>query len=90
MNSEPQQAETARPPYELTDRDRAMLAFEGQWWHHAGAKEDAIRREFDLSPTRYYQILTALIDRDEALAVEPMVVKRLRRVRDQRRRARLR
>jgi len=74
----------------LTDRDRKMLAFESQWFRYAGAKEDAIRREFDMSATRYYQILNALIDRPEALAAEPMTVKRLRRLRDDRRRRRAR
>lgn len=71
----------------LTDRERAVLTFEGSaHWNHQGAKEDAIRRQFDLSPTRYYQILNTLIDRPEALAEQPMLVKRLQRVRDQRRR----
>lgn len=88
MNGRPAPKPAPREPYELTDRDRKMLEFEGQWWHHQGAKEDAIRHTFDLSATRYYQILNALIDRDEALAAEPMIVKRLRRLRDQRRRSR--
>src|SRR4051794_23784335 len=73
---------------ELSDRDRAILAFERQWWKYAGAKEQAIRESFGMSATRYYQILNALIDRPEALAADPMLVKRLRRVRASRQRAR--
>jgi len=73
---------------ELSDRDRAILAFERQWWKFAGAKEHAIRLRFDLSATRYYQVLNALIDRPEALAHDPMVVKRLHRLRAARQRAR--
>jgi hypothetical protein len=73
---------------ELSARERAILAFERQWWKFAGAKEQAIRRQFDLSATRYYQMLNALIDRPEALAHDPMVVKRLRRLRAARQRAR--
>jgi hypothetical protein len=73
---------------ELSDRDQAILAFERQWWKFAGAKEQAIRLRFDLSATRYYQVLNALIDRPEALAHDPMVVKRLRRLRAARQRAR--
>ena len=73
---------------ELSDRDREMLAFERQWWKYAGSKEQAIRELFDLSATRYYQALNALIDRPEALAHDPMLVKRLRRVRQTRQRAR--
>ncbi|MBV9291043.1 MAG: DUF3263 domain-containing protein [Frankiales bacterium] len=73
---------------ELTDRDREILAFERQWWKYAGAKEQAVRELFDMSATRYYQVLNALIDRPEALAADPMLVKRLRRLRSQRQRAR--
>ena len=69
-------------------RDREILAFERQWWKYAGAKEQAIRELFDMSATRYYQVLNALIDRPEALAADPMLVKRLRRLRAGRQRAR--
>jgi hypothetical protein len=72
----------------LSERDRRILAFERQWWKYAGAKEQAIREQFDMSATRYYQLLNLLIDRPEALAHDPMLVKRLRRVRSQRRRQR--
>ncbi|HVK24109.1 MAG TPA: DUF3263 domain-containing protein [Actinokineospora sp.] len=74
----------------LSDRDHAMLAFEKQWWKAAGSKEQAIREIFDLSSTRYYQILNELIEKPEALAVEPMLVKRLRRMRGTRLTARSR
>lgn len=72
----------------LTDRDRRIMDFERQWWKYAGAKEQAIRELFDMSATRYYQILNALIDTPEALAYDPMLVKRLRRMRASRQRAR--
>ena len=65
-----------------------MLDFERQWWKYAGAKEQAVREKFDMSATRYYQVLNALIDRPEALAVDPMLVKRLRRLRTARQRQR--
>lgn len=73
---------------ELTDREREILAFERQWWKYAGAKEQAVRDLFDLSATRYYQVLNALIDRPEALIHDPMLVKRLRRLRATRQRTR--
>ncbi|MGZ4171526.1 MAG: DUF3263 domain-containing protein [Kineosporiaceae bacterium] len=73
---------------ELTAREREILAFERQWWKYAGAKEQAVRELFDMSGTRYYQLLNALIDRPEALAHDPMLVKRLRRMRQTRQRAR--
>src|SRR5689334_7744713 len=73
---------------ELSERDSAILEFERQWWKYAGAKEQAIRDLFDMSATRYYQVLNALLDRPEALAADPMLVKRLRRLRASRQRAR--
>ncbi len=72
----------------LSVRDREILAFERQWWKYAGAKEQAIRELFDMSSTRYYQVLNALIDGPDALVVDPMLVKRLRRMRASRQRAR--
>ena len=72
----------------LSERDTAMLDLERQWWKYAGAKEQAIRELFDLSATHYYQILNALIDTDAALMHDPMLVKRLRRLRMTRQKAR--
>ena len=72
----------------LDERDRAVLEFERQWWKYAGAKEQAIRDLFGISATRYYQLLNALIDRPEALVADPMLVKRLRRLRTTRQRVR--
>src|SRR5437763_6619922 len=73
---------------ELTAREREILAFERQWWKYAGAKEQAVREKFDMSATRYYQVLNALIDRPEALAHDPLLVRRLRRLRATRHRQR--
>lgn len=72
----------------LPDRDREILTFERQWWKYAGAKEQAIRELFEMSTTRYYQLLNALIDTPAALAADPMLVKRLRRLRASRQRQR--
>lgn len=72
----------------ISERDGQMLDLERQWWKYAGAKEQAIRDMFDLSATHYYQVLNALIDTDAALAYDPMLVKRLRRLRTSRQQAR--
>jgi len=72
----------------LSEREREILAFERQWWKYAGAKESAIRELFGMSATRYYQVLNALIDRPDALVTDPMLVKRLRRLRATRQRTR--
>lgn len=72
----------------LADRDRAILDFEATWWKYKGAKETAVREAFGIGGTRYYQILSALIDRPEALEYSPLVVNRLRRRRVTSQRAR--
>ena len=80
--------DAARATSELSDRDQRILAFERLWWKYAGAKEQAVREQFDMSATRYYQVLNALIDKPEALAFDPLLVKRLRRLRAARQRQR--
>ncbi|MFC4126159.1 DUF3263 domain-containing protein [Nocardia rhizosphaerae] len=72
----------------LSRRELEILDFERKWWKYAGAKEDAIRELFAMSATRYYQVLNAVVDKEEALAVDPMLVKRLRRLRASRQKAR--
>ncbi len=88
MNAEQQDALERLADVGVGSRDREILAFERQWWKYAGAKEQAIKELFDMSATRYYQVLNALIDTPEALDVDPMLVKRLRRLRASRQRAR--
>jgi hypothetical protein len=73
---------------QLDQRSRATLDFERSWWKEPGPKERAIRERFGLSAARYHQLLNRLIDRPEALAYDPMLVRRLRRLRDRRRRRR--
>ena len=72
----------------LSDLEFRILEFERSWWRFAGAKESAIKELFDLSAPRYYQILNDLIDRQDALEASPMLVKRLRRLREARMQAR--
>ena len=72
----------------LTELELRILDFERQWWRYAGAKESSIKELFDLTPPAYYQLLNNLIDREEALLSQPMLVKRLRRLREARTEAR--
>ncbi|MDQ6934194.1 MAG: DUF3263 domain-containing protein [Actinomycetota bacterium] len=72
----------------LSLRDQEILDFERQWWKYAGAKDQAVREKFDMSSTRYYQVLNALIDRPESLVHDPLLVRRLRRLRAARQRQR--
>jgi Protein of unknown function (DUF3263) len=68
----------------LTELEVRILDFERQWWRYAGAKESSIKELFNLTPPSYYQLLNNLIDREEALLAAPMLVKRLRRLREAR------
>ncbi|MHA6802136.1 DUF3263 domain-containing protein [Salinifilum ghardaiensis] len=80
----PQEEPEVQPPApegELSERDRSVLAFERQWWKRGGAKERAIRELFDLTPTQYYRLLNALVDHPAARRYDPMLLKRLRRLR---------
>lgn len=72
----------------LSERDRAILEFEGSWWTEPGPKEAAIKARLGISASRYRQLLAALIDSEEAASAAPLLVRRLRRERDRRRRAR--
>lgn len=72
----------------LTDRDRAILDFERSWWTIGGPKETAIQERFELSASRYYELLGELMDDPAAMDHDPLLVRRLRRLRDARRRAR--
>jgi Protein of unknown function (DUF3263) len=78
------------PPNEgLLPRDRDILDFERRWWQQQGPKERAVRERFGFSAARYQQLLNRAIDLPEALAYDPMLVRRLRRLREQRRRRRV-
>ena len=90
VSESPPVAAAAAESAALSDREAEILAFEKQWWKHAGAKEQAIRDTFGLSATRYYQLLNALLDNPAAMAREPVVVARLRRLRSTRARTRRR
>ncbi len=72
----------------LSERDRAILDFERTWWLEPGSKEQRIRDALQLSATRYYRLIADLVDDDEAMAYDPLVVRRVRRDRERRRRAR--
>jgi len=72
----------------LSELEIKMLDFERQWWRYAGAKESAIKELFGLTPPAYYQMLNNLIDREDAVLAEPILVKRLRRLRESRTAAR--
>jgi len=72
----------------LTDTAREILAIERQWWQYPGTKEATVRARLDISMVRYTQLLNRLIDSEAALAHDPLTVKRLRRIRAERKRSR--
>ena len=70
----------------LTELELRILEFEHRWYRHRGEKHIALSREFGMSPIRYFQILNQIIDKPDAIIMEPTLVNRLRRLRDSRRR----
>jgi hypothetical protein len=85
MTATTPEPDDGRGPADLSERDRAVLAVERRGWPGPGAKERAVREQLGISPTRYYQLLSALLDDPRALAHDPVTVNRLRRIRDARR-----
>ncbi|OFL68730.1 MULTISPECIES: DUF3263 domain-containing protein [unclassified Brevibacterium] len=69
---------------ELSELEAQILRFEGQWHTYGGAKDHAIREQFDMSAAQYFQVLGRLLDSPAAHAEDPVLIKRLRRIRDSR------
>jgi hypothetical protein len=88
MPGEPQRVSAPLGAPGLDELELRMLDFEARWSGRLGAKEASIRSEFGFSAARYYQVLDALIDSPEALRRDPILVRRLQRLRDGRARAR--
>lgn len=88
MSTTDPEGKTGAEAAELDVRSKAVLDFERDWWRHPGSKERRIREALGLSSTRYHQLLNRVIDLPEALEYDPMLVRRLRRLREQRRRKR--
>lgn len=82
-------AQARELPFQLDERTRAILDFERSWWLEGGTKQRRIRERLGISATRYQQLLMRAIDLPEALRYDPMLVRRLRRLRESRRRMRL-
>jgi Protein of unknown function (DUF3263) len=74
---------------DLTQRDIEIMDFERSWWKHAGVKEQAIKERFDMSATRYYQLLSDLLENPAAMAHDPILIKRLKRLRSYRQKQRV-
>lgn len=68
----------------LSRAQTEILDFERSWWQADASKDAEIAQRFGFSPTRYYQELNALLDDPDALAYSPLLVKRLRRLRQRR------
>jgi hypothetical protein len=89
MRAPPEPTATPGPPDELDERSRRILDFEREAWRLEVPKARAIRERFGFSPARYHQLLHRAVDHPGALAYDPMVVRRIRRLREARRRRRV-
>ena len=77
------------PMADLSELETGILDFERSWWKHAGVKEQAIKEHFDMSATKYYQLLNDLLEKPAAAEHDPILVKRLKRIRTYRQRRRV-
>lgn len=66
----------------LSEQDELILALEHRLFIRAGSKEQAIRDELGCSAVRYYWRLNQLLDSPAALARDPVLIGRLRRLRE--------
>lgn len=66
----------------MDDLGRQILKLEKQFPKYGGAKDHVIRERFNMSATSYFQILNAMLDDPEAAWAEPVLINRLRRIRD--------
>ena len=73
------------PHQQLSQRDRAILDFEQSWWESATPRDQAVREQFQLTESEYAEVLNQLIASEAALLAEPLLIRRLRRLRDRRR-----
>jgi hypothetical protein len=71
----------------LTERELAIIQFESSWFTLDEDRHDAIRARFACSAEDYNLELNRVIDHPAALLADPLVVRRLRRHRERRRRA---
>jgi len=70
----------------LTERELEMIRFESTWFTLDEDRHDAIRARFACSAEDYNRELNELIDLPAAMNADPLVVRRLRRLRERRRR----
>jgi hypothetical protein len=73
----------------LSERYAAMLDFERAWWNHDEPRDQVIRARFQCSPDEYYAELTMVLEDPDAVDHDPLVVRRLKRLRLRARKARL-
>lgn len=66
----------------MDQTDARVLEFAASWWRRPGSREQAIADRFGWTPTAYFRRLNQLLDEPAAAAAYPVVVGRLRRVRE--------
>lgn len=70
----------------LSERDLAIIEFEAGWFLLDEDRHDAIRARFGCSVEDYNLELNRVIDHPASMCADPLVVRRLRRTRERRRR----
>jgi hypothetical protein len=63
----------------MTDTEMAILDFEREWWRHAGTRNQEVSQRWGMSASEYERRLVVIAMRPEAMAYDPLTVRRLRR-----------
>lgn len=78
--TEQEETEELPPPRVFGARDMAILEFERLRWKYPEAKVAAVLNRFSMSSTAYHSQLRWITQQPEALAYDPVTVRRLQRL----------
>ncbi|MFT4864715.1 MAG: hypothetical protein ACI9CV_001293 [Ilumatobacter sp.] len=73
----------------LSERHAAMLDFERSWWTNDDPRDQVVRARFQCSPEEYDAEIAVVLENPDAAEHDPLVVRRLKRLRLRARKARI-
>lgn len=67
---------------QLSELDQRILQFMKKDFKYKGARDLAIKQEFDLNAIEFFHRVNTLIDTEAALAYDPILIGQLRKARE--------
>lgn len=68
----------------LSEFEAKALEFERGWWQYGATRDLAIRHAMGMNSVRYHLLLTRMLDQEHVWRADPVLVDRLRKLRDER------